>query len=80
MVLFHSIMKLRFIGEKYNYSITRYSYLFDPGGIDERTYYFKEREQIFDRLKVFFTAPPDWSLMKKPSLSMNQFHFMTPDQ
>lgn len=47
--------------------------------INERTYWFKEREQIFDRLKTFFTDPPDWSAMKKPSLNISQLH-LDPDQ
>jgi hypothetical protein len=48
--------------------------------IDERTIWFAEREQIFDRLKVFFIVPPDWNTMKKPSLRMNHFHIMSPYQ
>ncbi|MBD3921712.1 hypothetical protein H8B09_23300 [Paenibacillus sp. PR3] len=47
--------------------------------IKERTYRFKERERIFDRLKTFFTAPPDWGAMEKPSLKISPLH-LNPDQ
>lgn len=48
--------------------------------IDERTIWFEEREQIFDRLKAFFSVPPDWDAMKKPALRMNHFHIISPYQ
>lgn len=48
--------------------------------INERTFRFEERVQIFDRLKVFFIKQPDWKAMNKPSLSNGHFHFMSPEQ
>lgn len=48
--------------------------------INEGTLRFADREQIFDRLKAFFAAPPDWEAMRKPSLRKGNFDIMSPYQ